>query len=65
MEKNLFGVIKMNNKSLLSLIIATGLLGCGGDDGAELDGNTRGSIAITGSNFIAGETISAAATDAD
>ncbi|WP_394497230.1 VCBS domain-containing protein [Shewanella sp. ENK2] len=55
----------MNNKSLLSLIIATGLLGCGGDDGAELDGNTRGSIAITGSNFIAGETISAAATDAD
>ncbi|WP_299574431.1 VCBS domain-containing protein [uncultured Shewanella sp.] len=55
----------MNNKSLIPLIIATGLLGCGGDDGAELDGNTRGSIAITGSNFIAGETISAAATDAD
>ncbi|MCC4831447.1 VCBS domain-containing protein [Shewanella sp. 10N.7] len=55
----------MNNKSFIPLIIATGLLGCGGDDGAELDGNTRGSIAITGSNFIAGETISAAATDAD
>ncbi|MFS1438557.1 VCBS domain-containing protein [Shewanella sp. 10N.286.48.A6] len=55
----------MNNKSFIPLIIATGLLGCGGDDGAELNGNTRGSIAITGSNFIAGETISAAATDAD
>ncbi|MEZ9367701.1 VCBS domain-containing protein [Shewanella sp. 10N.286.51.B2] len=55
----------MNNKSFIPLIIATGLLGCGGDDGAELNGNTRGSIAITGSNFIDGETISAAATDAD
>ncbi|MCL1143569.1 VCBS domain-containing protein [Shewanella gaetbuli] len=55
----------MNNKSLIPLIIATGLVGCGGGDGAELDGNTRGSITITGSNFIAGETISAAATDAD
>ncbi|MCT7942854.1 VCBS domain-containing protein [Shewanella holmiensis] len=55
----------MNNKSLIPLIIATGLFGCGGDDGAELDGNTRGSIAINGSEFIAGATLSATATDAD
>ncbi len=55
----------MNNKSLIPLIIATGLVGCGGDEGAELDGNTRGSIAITGSNFIAGASLTALATDAD
>ena len=55
----------MNNKSLIPLIIATGLVGCGGDDSAELDGNTRGSIEIIGSEFIAGATLSATATDAD
>ncbi|MCL1068213.1 VCBS domain-containing protein [Shewanella olleyana] len=55
----------MNNKSLIPLIIATGLLGCGGDDGAELDGNTRGSIEIIGSDFFAGASLSATATDAD
>ncbi|MFS1423097.1 VCBS domain-containing protein [Shewanella sp. 10N.286.48.B5] len=55
----------MNNKSLIPLIIATGLLGCGGDDGAEIDGNTRGSIEIIGSEFIAGATLSATVTDAD
>jgi len=55
----------MNNKSLIPLIIATGLVGCGGDDSAELDGNTRGSIAIIGSDFVAGASLSASATDAD
>ncbi|MCJ8318587.1 MAG: VCBS domain-containing protein [Colwellia sp.] len=55
----------MNNKSLIPLIIATGLVGCGGDDSAELDGNTRGNIEITGSDFIAGASLSALATDAD
>ncbi|QBF81472.1 hypothetical protein EXU30_01250 [Shewanella maritima] len=55
----------MNNKLLLPLIIATGLVGCGGDDGAELDANTRGSIEIIGSDFYAGATLSAIATDAD
>ena len=55
----------MNNKSLIPLIIAAGLVGCGGDDGAELDGNTRGSIEIIGSNFVAGASLSAMATDAD
>ncbi|WP_394130095.1 VCBS domain-containing protein [Shewanella maritima] len=55
----------MNNKLLIPLIIATGLVGCGGDDGAELDGNTRGSIEIIGSDFFAGASLSAIATDAD
>jgi VCBS repeat-containing protein len=55
----------MNNKSLIPLIIATGLVGCGGDDGAQLDGNTRGSIEIIGSDFVAGTSLSAMATDAD
>ncbi|WP_028774765.1 VCBS domain-containing protein, partial [Shewanella waksmanii] len=55
----------MNNKLLIPLIIATGLVGCGGDDGAELDSNTRGSIEIIGSDFFAGASLSAIATDAD
>ena len=55
----------MIKKSLISVIIATTLIGCGGDDSAELDGNTRGSIAITGSDFFAGASLSALATDAD
>ena len=55
----------MIKKSLISVIIATALVGCGGDDSAELDGNTRGSIAITGSDFFAGASLSALATDAD
>ena len=55
----------MIKKSLISVIIATTLVGCGGDDSAELDGNTRGSIEITGSDFFAGASLSALATDAD
>ena len=55
----------MNNKSLISLVIAASLVGCGGDESAELDGNTRGGIEIIGSEFIAGATLSATATDAD
>lgn len=55
----------MVKKSLISIIVATALVGCGTDDGAELDGNTRGSIAISGGDFIAGVTLSASATDAD
>jgi len=55
----------MNNKSLISIIIATTLVGCGGDDGAELDGNTRGNIEIIGSDFVAGASLSAMANDAD
>ena len=61
----IFGVENMIKKSLISVIIATTLIGCGGDDSAELDGNTRGSIAITGSDFFAGASLSALATDAD
>jgi VCBS repeat-containing protein len=55
----------MIKKSLISVIIATTLVGCGGDDSAELNGNNRGSIAITGSDFFAGASLSALATDAD
>ena len=47
----------MNNKSLIPLIIATVLAGCGGDDGAQLKGNTRGSIEIIGSDFFAGASL--------
>ncbi|MEP4890099.1 MAG: VCBS domain-containing protein [Aliiglaciecola sp.] len=55
----------MFKKKLLPLIIATALVGCTDDDKAELDGNTRGSVAIAGSDFFAGATLSATATDAD
>ena len=55
----------MFKKSLISVIIATALTGCGGDDSAQLDGNNRGSIEITGSDFFAGASLSALATDAD
>ena len=55
----------MFKKSLISVIIATALTGCGGDDSAQLDGNNRGSIEITGSDFFAGGELSALATDAD
>jgi len=55
----------MIKKSLISVIIATTLVGCGGGDSAQLDGNTRGSIEITGSDFFAGASLSALATDAD
>ncbi len=55
----------MFKKSLISVIIATALAGCGGDDNAQLDSNTRGSIEITGTDFFAGGELSALATDAD
>ncbi|MGO4893119.1 VCBS domain-containing protein [Flavobacterium sp. W21_SRS_FM6] len=55
----------MVNKSLISIIVATTLVGCGGGDKDELDGNSRGSIAITGGDLIAGATLTALATDAD
>ncbi|TRX54540.1 VCBS domain-containing protein [Thalassomonas sp. M1454] len=55
----------MIKKSLISVIIATTLVGCGGDDNAALDGNTRGNIEIIGSDFFAGATLSAVASDAD
>ncbi|WP_426357666.1 VCBS domain-containing protein [Pseudocolwellia sp. HL-MZ19] len=55
----------MFKKSLISVIVATALAGCGGDDNAQLDGNSRGSIEITGSDLFAGGELSALATDAD
>jgi len=55
----------MIKKSLISIIVATALVGCGGGDKDELDGNSRGSIAITGGDLIAGATLSALVTDAD
>jgi len=54
----------MFKKSLIPLVIATTLVGCGSDD-AELEGNNRGSIQINGSDFIAGTTLTASVTDAD
>ena len=55
----------MVKKSLIPVVIATALVGCGGDDKAELEDNSRGSIEIIGSDFFAGATLSAVATDAD
>lgn len=55
----------MSNKSLISIVIATALVGCGGGDKDDIKGNSRGSIAITGSDFIAGAMLSASVTDAD
>jgi VCBS repeat-containing protein len=55
----------MFKKSLILAVVASALAGCGSDDNAEIDGNTRGSIAINGSEFIAGAQLSASVTDAD
>ncbi|MDA7792528.1 VCBS domain-containing protein [Glaciecola sp.] len=55
----------MFKKALLPVIVATALVGCGGDDQVEIGNNTRGSIAISGSDFVAGTTLTAAASDAD
>ena len=55
----------MFKRSLIPLVVATALVGCGSDDKAELDGNRPGSIAIVGSDFIAGATLSTQLTDAN
>lgn len=55
----------MVKKSLISVVIATALMGCGGGDKDELAGNSRGSIVINGSDFIAGASLSATVSDAD
>ncbi|GHE90956.1 VCBS domain-containing protein [Thalassotalea profundi] len=54
----------MFKKSLISIIVATTIVGCGGED-AVIDSNNRGSVEITGSNLYAGGTLSALVTDAD
>jgi VCBS repeat-containing protein len=54
----------MFKKSLIPLVITTALVGCGSDN-AELDGNSRGVITITGNDFVAGASLSALVTDAD
>lgn len=55
----------MVKKSLISIIVATALVGCGGGDNDELNGNSRGIITITSGDLIAGATLSALVTDAD
>ncbi|MEP2601379.1 MAG: VCBS domain-containing protein, partial [Paraglaciecola sp.] len=54
----------MFKKSLIPLVVATALVGCG-DDKAKLQGNSNGSIEIVGSDFIAGTTLSLTLTDPD
>lgn len=54
----------MFKKSLIPLVITTALVGCGSDD-AEIEGNSRGSIAIVGNDFFAGATLTASASDPD
>jgi VCBS repeat-containing protein len=55
----------MFKKSLITLVVATTLVGCGSDDNAELEGNTRGSIDIIGTDFVAGATLMGVARDPD
>ncbi|MDP5135728.1 VCBS domain-containing protein [Rheinheimera baltica] len=55
----------MFKQSLIAIILATALVGCGGGDNNELAGNSRGSISISGGTLIAGTTLSASVTDAD
>ena len=55
----------MFKKTLIPVLIASALVGCGGDDKAELDSNNRGSIEIIGNDFVAGATLSVLVTDTD
>jgi VCBS repeat-containing protein len=55
----------MFKKLFVPIVVTAALVGCGSDEKAELDGNSRGSIAIAGSDFFAGATLSASVTDAD
>ncbi|MGS2720995.1 VCBS domain-containing protein [Paraglaciecola aestuariivivens] len=55
----------MFNKSLIVMVVASTLVACGNDDNSELDGNNRGIIQISGSDFIAGGELVASVTDAD
>ncbi|MEP0354296.1 VCBS domain-containing protein [Paraglaciecola sp.] len=54
----------MFKKSLIPIVVATALVGCG-DDEAKLQGNSNGAIEIVGSDFIAGTTLSLTLTDPD
>jgi VCBS repeat-containing protein len=54
----------MNNKSLISVIVAASLSACGGGDD-ELKNNTRGSIEIIGTDFFAGASLSISLSDPD
>ena len=64
-ELALSGVESMVKKLLIPVMAATALAGCGGDDEAELDKNNRGSITLSGDEFIAGVTLTATANDPD
>ena len=61
----LSGVESMVKKLFVPVIAATALAGCSGSDDAELDKNSRGSITISGDEFIAGVTLTATASDPD
>ncbi|WP_445781295.1 VCBS domain-containing protein [Shewanella sp.] len=54
----------MFKQSLTAIILATGLIGCGGDKN-EQAGNSRGSISITAGELVAGTTLTASVSDAD
>ncbi|MFT2089717.1 VCBS domain-containing protein [Paraglaciecola sp. 2405UD69-4] len=54
----------MFKKSLIPIVVATALVGCG-DDEAKLRGNSNGAIEIVGSDFIAGTTLSLTLSDPD
>jgi VCBS repeat-containing protein len=55
----------MVKQTLISIILATALVGCGGGDKNEQNGNSRGSITITGGELVTGTTLTASVSDAD
>ena len=56
----------MLKKSLIPIVVATTLVGCGSDDTAKLDGNiSNGTFEIVGSDFIAGTTLTTTLSDPD
>jgi VCBS repeat-containing protein len=55
----------MFNKSLIPIVVAAALAGCGTDDSSRLEGNSNGVIEIVGSDFVAGTTLTTTLSDAD
>jgi VCBS repeat-containing protein len=46
-------------------VVATSLVGCGGDDKSKLKGNSNGAFEIVGSDFLAGATLTTTLSDPD
>lgn len=55
----------MFKKLLLPAVIASALVGCGNDDGPNLNSNTRGNISLSSGELVAGTVLTATVTDSD